>query len=164
MMKILIKNKYSVRLLLIGPVDKADLPVFSSYMDDPAIKNAITYFPWKDISLLPSYITCSNLCLSPIFKNPQHESGVANKIFQYMLFARPILVSNCLPQQKIVEEGNCGFVFESDNPVDLADRVNLLLKSPELCQKFGENGRKLVLKEYNLQNFGKNLVKLYDSV
>ena len=34
-------------------------------------------------------------------KNEQHESGVANKIFQYMWAGKPLIVSNCLPQQRM---------------------------------------------------------------
>ncbi len=163
-LKILRKEKYPIRLLLIGPVDKIDMRQFSEYLNNVEIKSAITHFPWKDISLLPSYISCSNLCISPILKNPQHESGVANKVFQYMLFSKPILVSNCIPQVKIVDDGQCGLVFESDNPKNLAEKVKLFYNNPELCKKFGENGREAVLNEYNLKNFGKKLIDTYTNI
>jgi len=163
-LKMLLSENFNIRLLLIGPVDKADANEFYHFLNNPCIKDHVTYFPWKDISLLPSYINISNLCLSPIFKNRQHESGVANKIFQYMLFAKPLLVSDCEPQQKIVEEGKCGLVFESDNPNDLAEKIKELYGNQELCRQFGENGKKIVIEIYNLQNFGQNLKNLYNSI
>jgi len=110
-------------LLLIGPVDKIEKEMFFEAISSPEIKNSIIHYEWKDISLLPSFISVSDICLSPIVKNDQHESGVANKIFQYMLFERPLIVSNCKPQSIIVEEEQCGVVFNSEDSVDLSEKI-----------------------------------------
>ena len=158
----LIKEILSIKLLLIGPVDKAEKDKFLKTINTPKLKKHITWFSWKDISLLSSYIHCSNVCLSPIVKNDQHESGVANKVFQYMLFERPIIVSDCKPQAKIVTEEQCGLVFKSEDADDLAQKVITLYQNKEMRIKMGENGKKAVEATYNTKNFGKNLVNLYD--
>jgi glycosyltransferase involved in cell wall biosynthesis len=162
-LEVLIKEKYKVRLLLIGPVDYEDLKHFHEWINKPIVKDHITYYPWKDISLLPSFIEISNLCISPILKNPQHESGVANKIFQYMLCNKPLLVSNCTPQVEIINESNCGLVFESGNSTDLCFKIKEFMGNPQLCKLCGANGKNSVLKKYNLENYGLNLKLLYNS-
>lgn len=157
-----IKNTIpSIKLLLIGPVDKLEKNRFYKTIEDPAIQNNIIYYAWKDISYLPSYILTSDICLSPIVKNDQHESGVANKVFQYMLFERPLIVSDCEPQEKIVTDENCGLVFTSENSHDLAEKIIKLYQDNVLREKMGENGKKAIDEKFNTQIAGKNLLTLY---
>ncbi len=151
----------NLKLLLIGPVDKAERLKFNKAINDSEIKDMIIYYPWQDISLLPSYIKISDVCLSPIIKNDQHESGVANKIFQYMLFERPLIVSDCKPQEKIINGENCGLLFKSNNSNDLSEKILKLYKDKNLRKEMGINGRNAVENKYNTQIAGKNLVNLY---
>jgi glycosyltransferase involved in cell wall biosynthesis len=160
----LLQRGHDVKLLLIGRVDKDDQARFQACLQDPSLQPALVHYPWKDISLLPSYVHVSDVCLSPIFRNPQHESGVANKIFQYMLFERPLLVSDCFPQKRIVEEEGCGLAFESENAVDMADKVVQLLENPQLRQKMGANGKLAVHSKYNLEIAGQRLLQMYQEL
>jgi glycosyltransferase involved in cell wall biosynthesis len=163
-LKILVEKKYDIKLLIIGPIDKADVKSVNSYLTDDQISKQIIYYPWKDISTLPSYILKSNVCLSPIVKNEQHESGVANKVFQYMLFERPVIVSDCIPQARVIENEKCGMVFRSENADDLAGKVETLIKNPNLCFEMGKNGKQAVLLKYNVDAFKQNLLFLYNEL
>ena len=71
--------------LVIGPVDKKDRERFFSKVNSELLAGRIYYIPWIDLSELNSYLDISDICIAPFHKNPQHESGVANKIFDYML-------------------------------------------------------------------------------
>lgn len=163
-LKKLINNKLNVKLLIIGPVDRADLPLFNQYLSDTIIQSHIIYFPWKDISNLPSYVIKSSACLSPIIKNEQHESGVANKVFQYMLFERPVIVSDCKPQVSIIKKYDCGLVFKSGDADDLASKIEFLINHPEQSMVMGKNGKIAVINEYNIENYKLNLLNMYTSL
>lgn len=160
-LRILLRENIKVKLLLIGPVDKAEMPRFKSYLKDKDIEDYIIYHPWRDISELPSFIAASEICLSPIVKNAQHESGIANKVFQYMLFSRPVVVSDCRPQKTLVDKNKCGVSFESKNPDDLAEKIKYLLANPEESRAMGERGRKAILAEFNSNIKAEGLVQLY---
>lgn len=160
----LIKKGYRVRLLLIGPVDKVDQQLFYSAINQPEIKDFIIHYPWKDISTLPSYVLKSTICLSPIVKNEQHESGIANKVFQYLLFKRPVIVSDCKPQLETINRYKCGLVFESENNNDLAAKIEQLIVNPDLRDEMGENGRNAVNEQFNVERFKTNLLDLYRSI
>ncbi len=161
-LKILLNESYKILLLLIGPVDKADSQKFYSHVNSEELKNNIKYYEWKDISLLPSYINISDVCVSPIIKNEQHESGVANKVFQYMLFGKPIIVSDCKPQLEVVNKEKCGLSFKSGDAIDLADKIKYLYNNRKECGVMGINGKKAVLEKYNAEIAGENLAKLYE--
>lgn len=159
--KILYNDIPSIHLLLIGPVDGHEQSTFNKFMDDPILKERITHYQWKDISEFPSYTKASNICLSPIFRNEQHESGVANKVFQYMLFGKPLIVSDCAPQVEIVETENCGLVFKSNDALDLAAKIEFLYNHPQESIGMGMNGKKAVVEKYNLEKCGEKLKELY---
>ena len=156
-LKILNKQYPQIYLLLIGPVDKAESKIFQNAL---SYKNIIHY-KWKDISTFPSYASISDVCLSPLIKNEQHESGLANKIFQYALFKKPLIVSDCKPQKEFVEDNNCGLVFKSNDCNDLVNKITLLLNNPHQGNELGKNGVKAVENSYNLNIFKTTLLSAY---
>jgi glycosyltransferase involved in cell wall biosynthesis len=153
-----------VKLLLIGPVDNAEKSVFLKAQKKLKESGKLIYYPWKNISLLPTYINFSDVCVSPLIKNAQHESGVANKIFQYMYFKRPIVVSDCKPQIEIIIKNNCGTVFESGNSADLARKLSAYIKETNLIEEHGLNGFKAVVSRYNTETEGRNLLEMYNDL
>jgi len=164
-LRILIQQgRQKIKLLLIGPIDTNEKKEFNKYLSDNTLKDQIIHYRWKDISEMPSYITDSDVCLSPILKNDQHESGIANKVFQYMLFARPVIVSDCGPQKDLIETTGCGLVHKSDNAIDLAMKIQYLQDNPELRKIMGEKGRKAVLEIYNTEIQGRQLIELYKAI
>jgi glycosyltransferase involved in cell wall biosynthesis len=163
-LKILVNKNSNYKVLLIGPVDNADKARLETFTKDPNLAKNIIHYDWKDIKHLPSYIKISDICISPLIKNDQHESGIANKVFQYMLFKRPLIVSNCTPQQKVVEKEKCGLVFTSEDENDLAEKIESLYNNPDLRKEMGENGSKAVLEKYNLEISKQNLISMYKTL
>jgi glycosyltransferase involved in cell wall biosynthesis len=160
-LKLLVPVIPEVRLLLIGHIDKADRPLFDSYMNDAAIRAHTIHYPWKDISEIPSYIAISDVCVSAAINSPQHDSGIGNKIFQYMLFERPVVVTNSKPLTALLDETRCGLIFEDLDAGDMAEKIKTLYRHPEMRCAMGRNGRKAVMEKYNLQMAGKRLGELY---
>ncbi len=160
----LLEKGYDVKLLLIGPVDKAERSRFLQAIASGVRSQTIVYHEWKEMTELPSYILSSDICFSPIVKNPQHESGIANKVFQYMLFERPVVVSNSKPQQEVVEQGQCGLSFLSEDASDLTEKTAWLLDHPEKAKEMGRNGRQLVKTTYNSKAMAKNLIEMYEKM
>jgi glycosyltransferase involved in cell wall biosynthesis len=162
-LKQLIPNIPEIRLMLMGPVDKADQTLFNHSLNDPVIKDHVIYHRWKDVKELPSYVLASDVCLAPYINSPQHDSGIANKVFQYMLFERPVLLCNSMPHQMLVNETHCGYVFKDTDASDFANVVLKMYHDPGMCREMGRNGKKAVLGKYNLETAGKELDGLYQN-
>lgn len=148
-----------VLLLIIGPVDKADKKRFELAINDPIMKEYVEYIPWIQISDLPTYLQISDICLAPFLKNPQHESGVANKIFQYMYGRKPIIASDCGPQKKLIESYNCGLIFS--NRDELVNDIILLSNNKKLQTEMGNNGYRALQENYNSESFNQVLIDAY---
>jgi glycosyltransferase involved in cell wall biosynthesis len=157
----LVKENCLINFLFIGPVDKKDKIRFTGMINSDTVANRIHYIPWIESDELSAYLEVSDICIAPFHKNPQHESGVANKIYDYMLGAKPIIASDCLPQQKLIEKHNCGLVFR--NMEELHDSIIRLAGDNELRRSMGKNGYEAIIKEYNINSVKENLLRIYDN-
>ena len=151
----------NIKLLLIGPVDTPEAELFNKYLQSPDYKDSILYVPWIGLRELPEYISVADVGISPIVKSEQHDTTIANKMFQYSLFGKPIIVSNCEPQIRIVEQDKSGLVHLSENADDLAEKILFLKQNPVIAKQMGENGRSAVLNKYNLNVASNELINLY---
>lgn len=163
-LKILIRTHPNIKLLLIGPIDKNEKKTFLEIINSKELKNNIIYYDWKDISLLPSYIAASDVCLSPIEKNDQHESGIANKIFQYMLLGKPLLVSDCKPQKDLVCGEETGFSFKWNSVEDFIRKLKILYNNDDLRNEMGYKGKKAIINNFSFDIYGKNILKAYNDL
>ncbi|MEJ5302054.1 MAG: glycosyltransferase family 4 protein [Bacteroidales bacterium] len=157
-------NNNDIRLLMVGPVDKHDKEDFYEKLNTFTGSGQVVYYPWKDISELPSMLYYARLALSPIVKNRQHESGIANKVFQYMLVGRAILVSDCKPQVDLIEDCSCGVVYKDGDEADLIEKIDWCYRHPEELKVMGEKGRRAVLEKYNSDNQFKNIMAFYKKI
>ena len=82
-----------------------------------------------------------------------------NKVYDYMAFRKPVLVSDCRPMKRLVETHRCGLVFRSQDAEDLVEKV-LQLRDSALRAELGENGRKAVEERYHWGVDGERLVQV----
>ena len=157
-----LEKKLNLELLIIGTLDKADQDNFNNLINSEQLKDNIKYIPWIDISKLVSYMNISDILLSPLIKNKQHESGVANKIFQYMYGAKPIIVSDCKPQKDLVESFNCGLSYSNNE--EFLDCITKLSEDKKLRHELGTNGFQKLHEKYDSQDYEKILLNLYGEI
>jgi len=157
-----VKMGHNAEFLIIGPVDRKDRKRFHESISSPDIHDCITYIPWIDLSELPAYLDLSDICIAPFLKNPQHESGVANKIFDYMAGGKPVIASDCLPQQKLIEEYECGLVYR--NQAELTASIIKLLSDKSLRISMGDKGYRAILNEFNIRKKKSDLLEAYRQV
>ena len=97
-------------------------------------------------------------------RNPHHDTTYANKIFQYVAYGLPILVSDCPSQVQVVNQHDCGAVHRADSPEDFALKLQELVSDPEAYVRRSENGLAAMLKERNWEAAAARLVDAYGSI
>ena len=158
-LKEIIKKGYRLNLLIIGPIDKADKIKFLDLIESNYLRKYIKYIPWINIEKLPTYLNISDICTAPFLVNKQHESGVANKIFQYMYGKKPIIASNCKPQAELIKNFKCGLIYEDID--DLTNKIIYLIKNPVEIERMGNNGFNNLHKFYNNNKLSNDLLKIF---
>jgi glycosyltransferase involved in cell wall biosynthesis len=158
----LVHEGHTSVLLIIGPVDKKDRKEFFRNINLEIIREKIYYLPWIDVSELPAYLSLADICLAPLHKNPQHESGVANKIFDYMLGGKPVIASDCLPQKRLIEKYNCGLIY-SDNK-EMKAAIIRLSSDGRLREEMGGRGYSAIINFHNTDIIRDRLLLLYSGL
>lgn len=145
--------------LIIGPVDKADKSNFNNYLNTPILKQYTTYIPWENVKYLPAYLKKIEIGLAPFEVNAQHDSGVANKLFQYMYGEIPILATKSKAQKDLIEGANCGLLYDAEE--DFKNQLSLLIEDKNLRKELGRNGKKKLLELYK-NKADRQFLKIYD--
>ena len=158
-----IKNKIdTVKLVIVGK-NSSDT-ILKKLVKDLQIEPYVDFLGWKDPSLFQSYILSSAICISPLHRNLHHDTTYANKIFQYMSLAKPVLVSDAIAQRKLVEKVACGLVHKERDSEDFSNKVVALYKSKPLRLELGESGKKFVQNEFSWEQTSKKLINLYNNM
>ncbi len=152
----------NIKLIIVGK-NTTDI-ILKRQVRELGIEQYVDFEGWKDVKLFPSYITSSDVCISPLHRNIHHDTTYANKLFQYMSFSKPLLVSNATAQKNIVEKINAGLVHKEKDSKDFANKTLKLYNDKTLCKKLGNNGKKFVETEFSWEETSKNLIKLYDNL
>jgi len=116
---------------------------------------------WQDFTLFPTYIDICKIGICPIHKNIHHETTFANKLFQYLSFGKPIVVSDCLSQKNLVEHYQCGLSFEDRNDEDFATQVLKLYNDQKLYKEMSAKARAAVENHLQWEKSSINLKSLY---
>lgn len=150
------------RLVLVGDGRiRGDLEALA---DRLGIAEHVLFEGWQPQAKLKSYIAASDLCLVPHLKTAHTDATIPHKLFHYMYLARPVVVSNCRPLERIVEETGAGLVYAAGNADALAKAVLHLSAQPDVRQTMGERGRQAVLERYHWGATAQGLIELYHAL
>lgn len=128
------------------------------------LQEYVDFEGWQDLSLFPSYIKASDVCISPLYRNLHHDTTYANKIFQYMSYGKPLVVSDALAQETIVKKSKSGLIHEEKNSEDFAQKVVELYNNSDLATQYGESGKEFIQKEFSWEITSQALVDMYNEI
>ena len=142
----ILKEIIDAKLLLVGEGNnRRELEELTQKMD---LGNKVIFTGFQPFKLIPTYIELSKIGLIPHISTPHIETTMPNKIFQFMLLGKPLVVSSVRPLKRVV------------NPASLAKAI-IRLKDEELRRRLGENGRRAVKDHYNWQVTVQALLSIY---
>ena len=151
-----------IKLVIVGK-NTTDV-VLKRQVADLKLENFVNFEGWQEVSLFQSYITASDVCISPLHRNLQHDVAYANKIFQYMSLGKPLLVSNATAQKELVERTNSGLVHLEQNVDDFSEKVKELYNNPSLRSTLGTHGEVFIKNEFSWEHVAKALINIYKNI
>jgi glycosyltransferase involved in cell wall biosynthesis len=83
------------------------------------------------------------LALSDVCVLSSRSEGLANAILEYMVAARPVVVTDVGGAREAVADGETGYIVPRGNEEAMAERVLTLLRDPSRRQTLGELGRRV---------------------
>jgi glycosyltransferase involved in cell wall biosynthesis len=158
------KSVPDVLLLLVGDRNKPYMDYLVRLVDRLGCGDVVEMTGWQTFDRIWSYIHASDVCLVPHQRNPHTDTTIPHKIFQYMMLGKPVLVSDCPPLARVINDSGGGLVFRYDDPSDFAAKVRQLRDDPGLREKVSEAGREAFLDRYNWEKTSGELVRLYENI
>jgi len=156
---VLKNNIKNIKLVIVG--SNTSDKILKKQVKDLGIQDFVDFEGWQNEKLFPSFIKVSSICISPLHRNLHHDTTYANKLFQYMSFSKPVLVSNATAQKNVIERTNSGLVHLEKNVEDFSEKVMQLYVDKKLSDTFGENGKRFVEEEFNWGKTSEKLIELY---
>lgn len=100
-----------------------------------------------------------------VLKNiPNYYESFPGKMFEYMSFGVPVIVSDFPLYREIVDRVGCGRCVDPDSPQQIADAIHWMMQHPAEAQAMGQRGREAVQERYNWQVEYAKLLDFYDQV
>ncbi len=89
--------------------------------------------------------------------------GFGNALVEYMLKKKPVIGTAVGGIKDIIDDDINGFLIPPQRPDILADKIIYLLGNPKIARKMGEKGYKKAIENYNMDNWVKKIIKLYNT-
>ncbi|MEZ4387921.1 MAG: glycosyltransferase family 4 protein [Candidatus Krumholzibacteriia bacterium] len=134
------------RFRVVGAGDY--LPVLKALSRDLGVVDRVVFHGWVDSREVPALVARCHVGVIPHLKTEHTDTTVPNKLFDFMAAGLPVVVSNALPMQRIVQEQGCGLAFAGDDPASLP-RCLRDLADPSRRTDLGRHGRHAVATLYN---------------
>ncbi len=97
-------------------------------------------------SIADLYSKC-DIGILPYIPNEHINTTIANKLFDYMVCGKPVIVSEAIPMKRIIEETGAGISADCSTPEKIARAIKLIYNSN--LSEMSENGQKFAKKKYN---------------
>ena len=156
------KKGIEVQFDLVG--DGRHLDVIKSMIKELQVQDNVVVHGYKHYTQICDLYESANVALIPHVKSGHTDNTIPHKIFQYLYAGIPMLVSNCDPLVRIVNETQGGVSYRYDQPEELAELIERFYAHPELLNDYVHHGRQAVLGKYNWKVDGEKLVKLYETI
>ncbi len=97
---------------------------------------------------------------SDIFVHPTFNDCLPLVLLEAMQFSLPVVSTfeGAIPD--VVEDGVTGFLVPQKDPNTLADKLEILIKDPNLRQRMGEAGRVKYEREFTLEKFENRMIEI----
>ena len=88
-----------------------------------------------------------------VFPTFYHNETFGLVNLEAMMFGLPVISTNEGGIPDIVKHNETGFIIEKENPMQLAEKIEILINNPKLAKKLGKEGQIQFNKKYTLEKF-----------
>lgn len=106
---------------------------------------------------VPNFISAFDVALIP--NSNDYRSPI--KMFEYMAIGKPVIAPELPPIVKVMQNEECGFLFENGNFISLENSLRSALSQRAKLKVYGEKGRSIVFEKYTWRNHASRILQLF---
>ena len=93
-----------------------------------------------------------------------HAEGISNAIMEYMSAGLPVVATNAGGTPELVKNGESGFLVPAFDEKTIIEKIEFLLKNPNVNIKMGKRGREIIIQKFSIQKMTDNFLELYRKI
>lgn len=143
-----------IRLLIVG--DGPDRKPLETLAHELNIADKITFVGSVENKDVPIYMNKMDIVALPSLSE---SFGVA--ALEAESCGRPVVCSDVGGLKEVVSDSKTGYIFKSEDIVDLKNKLKLLVENEALMHSFSSSGRKFVLDNYDWKDNANHMHNIY---
>lgn len=96
-----------------------------------------------------------------VFVLPSLYEGMPNAVMEAMMIGKPVIATSVNGTPELVVDGKSGFLVQPRNPEEIFEKLDYLLKHPELCEEMGNFNVNRIKYDFSLPRMIDGLEKLF---
>lgn len=158
-LEILLKRRVNFKGIVVGAEGDLDIELLMAEIENRGLNQHVIY-----LGALYNDDRDEILCTCDILVFPTKNDIWGNVIVEAMQFGKPVVstIEGAIPE--IIDDGVTGFIVEKANPVQLANRIEVLIENHALRHSMGKAGRLKYEKKFTIKHFEHSLKNVFDNV
>lgn len=156
------KTKQPFKIIIIGDGDVWD--TIKNLADKLAIRQNVIFTGRVPHNEVEDYYSLIDICPFPRKGLPVCEMVSPLKPFEAMAMGKAVVSSDVAALAEIVQDEKTGLLHKKDDAEDLADKLQLLIEQPELCDQYGKAARDWVVAERDWKVLAQRVDAVYKTL
>ena len=150
----IIKTEFgdNVRCLLVGPYDSNPSSIKPQDLQPLVDKEIVEYYG-EQRDVRPFISQCS------VFVLPSYHEGTPKTVLESMAMGRAIITSNAPGCKETVVDGVNGFLTQVKDAEDVADKMKVLIKNPDLVNEMGKKSREMACDIFDVNKVNDTILR-----
>ncbi|MBN1694614.1 glycosyltransferase [candidate division WOR-3 bacterium] len=160
----ILKKQFTNNIVLIIIGEGPMFSYFNNHAKNIGIKEMVRFIGRVPNSEIKKYYSMLDIFVIPRLKNKMTETISPLKILEAMGIGIPVIGSNVGGIAEIIKDGVNGFLFEPQNPEDLAKVLKKLINSKNLCKKVADRAKFWVQENRKWDNLIETYRRVYKNL
>ena len=153
--------KSPIKYILTGNIDKSPhSKELRHIIDKYDLKDNVEFVGFLDIKTLRMYQKNCFLTIINKYNTQQNKYCFSTKLSEYLYFSRPIITTTVGEANHYLKDGVNAFIVAPHNPQLIANKIIYAFEHPDIAKKIGEEGHKLVEKDFDCNYQTKRIVDI----
>jgi glycosyltransferase involved in cell wall biosynthesis len=155
----LIASKQAQAKLIIAgyPTKHIDLPALQQQVQQHDLTGRVFF----DTRYIPISSIAPLMQLATVVVYPYQSSTQSGSLQVAYAFGRPVIATTVGGLPEVVDDGKSGFLVAPSAPKALAEKITILLESPELADQMGKHAKHLSETRYSWQPIAEKVANEY---
>jgi glycosyltransferase involved in cell wall biosynthesis len=157
----LVRDDQKIHFLFVG--DGKEKTNLIAHAEQLGLQN-VTFLPTYPKEEIADVISAADICTAILQPIPLFKTTFPNKVFDYMVAEKPVLLAIDGVIRQVVEEANAGIFVPPGDANIMAKTILEIYESPDKLKQMGISGREFITTHYNRRDIADHLAIIIEDM